>query len=276
MLHLSLRLQHRVLPLPELRLGALQFIGGPLCLPLRLLQGPFRLLQLLPQAGALDIQPLQLVGPAEDPGAAAGGAAGHGTSRIEHLAVQGDDPEPVAIPPGGRDGRIQILHHRYTPQQIGKHRPVPGIKLDQLVRHPHKAGLPGQALRLPQFAGPDGAEGQDGGPASVPPLQILDDGLSVLLPVHHQVLHCAPQRGLNGHCVLVRHMEQSGHRAVDVVQRPPLDLPHDQLDRLGVPLVELLHLGEHSDPGGQGIFIHLEADMALSGLLRLLFPPVQP
>ena len=40
--------------------------------------------------------------------------------------------------------------------------------------------------------------------------------------------------------------------------------------------MELLHLGEHSDPGGQGIFIHLEADMALSGLLRLLFPPVQP
>ena len=71
-------------------------------------------------------------------------------------------------------------------------------------------------------------------------------------------------------------MEQSGHWAVDVVQGPPLDLSHDQLDRLGVPLVEFLHLGEHPDPGGQGVFVHLEADMALSGLLRLLFPPVQP
>ena len=276
MLHLGLRLQHRVLPLPELRLGGLQFIGGPLYLPLRLLQGPGRLLQLLLQAGALGVQPLQLVGPAEDPGAAAGGAAGHGASRIEHLAVQGDDPESIAIPPGGRDGRVQILHHRHAPQQIGKYRPVPGIKLDQLVRHPNKARLPGQAPRLPQLAGPDGTEGQDGGPASVPPLQILDDGLSVLLTVHHQVLHRTPQCGLNGHCIPVRHMEQSGHWAVDVVQGPPLDLSHDQLDRLGVPLVEFLHLGEHPDPGGQGVFVHFKADMALSGLLRLLFPPVQP
>ena len=40
--------------------------------------------------------------------------------------------------------------------------------------------------------------------------------------------------------------------------------------------MELLHLTEHPDPGNQGVFVHFKADMALSGLLRLLFPPVQP
>ena len=66
-------------------------------------------------------------------------------------------------------------------------------------------------------------------------------------------------------------MEQPGHRAVDVAEIPTLGLPHDQLDRLGVALIELLHLGEHMDPGGEGVLVHLELPV---GLLGGLHPPL--
>ncbi len=42
-----------------------------------------------------------------------------------------------------------------------------------------------------------------------------------------------PQRGLNGHGVLLRHLQQVGHRTVDMLEASPLGLPHHQLDRLG-------------------------------------------
>ena len=118
----------------------------------------------------LGIQPLQLVGPAQNARRAAGGAAGHGAPGVEHLAVQGDDAELVAVLPGRGDGRVQVLHHHHPAQQVGEHIPVPGVELHQLVGHPHKAGLPLEAARLPQVVGSDGAQGQDGGPAAVPAL----------------------------------------------------------------------------------------------------------
>ena len=246
---LALSLQDGVLPLPQLALGRLHLIAGGGGLPVRLLQRLGGLGQLLPQAPALFVQPLQLVGTAQDAGTAAGGAAGHGAAGVQHLPVQGDDAELIAVFPGRCDGVVQVLHHRHPAQQVGKHVPVLGLEGDQLISHPHEAGLPPEGLSLPQLPRPDGAEGQNGGPACVSALQILDDGLAVLLPVHHQVLHGAPQRGLNGHGVLLRHLQQVGHRTVDMLEASPLGLPHHQLDRLGVALVELLHLGEHLHPG---------------------------
>ena len=35
-------------------------------------------------------------------------------------------------------------------------------------------------------------------------------------------------------------------------------IPHHQLYRLGVALVELLHLGEHVDTGVEGVLLHLD------------------
>ena len=142
--------------------------------------------------------------------------------------------------------------------------------MHQTVGHPHKTGLSLQLTGLPQLVGPDGAQGQNGGPAAVPALQVLDDRLAVLLPVHHDILHGPAQGGLNGHGILVGHLQQVGHRAVDIPQAPPLGLPHDQLHRLGVALVDLLHFGQHFDAGGQGILLHAQLHIPLPGLLRLL------
>ena len=264
-------LQNGVLPHPQLALGGLQLITGGGGLPLCLGQGPGGLRPLVPDAHDLLIEPLQLVGPAQDAGAAAGGAAGHGTAGVEHLAVQRDDAEFIAVLPGGGDGGVQVLHDGHTAQKVGKYVLISGVEGDQLIPHSHKAGLPGQALGLSQFPRADGADGQDGGAAPVPALQIVDDGLAVLLPVHHDVLHGPAQGGLDGHGVPVGHLQKVGHRAVDVFQPPPLGLSHDQLHRLGVALVDLLHLGEQLDPGGQGVFLHLQLHLAVLHLLRL-FP----
>ena len=46
----------------------------------------------------------------------------------------------------------------------------------------------------------------DGGPAPVPALQVLNNGLAVLLPLHHEVLHGPAQGGLDGHGVPVGHL----------------------------------------------------------------------
>ena len=89
------------------------------------------------------------------------------------------------------------------------------------------------------------------------------------------MLHSAPQGDLYGHGIPVGHMDEPGHRAVDMLQVSPLGLSHHQLYRLGVALVELLHLGEHMDAGGNGILLHLELDMGLLGGPGLLLPAVQ-
>ena len=75
--------------------------------------------------------------------------------------------------------------------------------------------------------------GQEGAPTAVPALEVLDGGLAVLLPLHHNVLHGAAQGGLNGHGAVVGHVEQPGHRAVNSLELAPPSLPHHQLHRLG-------------------------------------------
>ena len=90
------------------------------------------------------------------------------------------------------------------------------------------------------------------------------------------MLHGAAQGGLNGHGAVVGHVEQPGHRAVNSLELAPPGLPHHQLYRLGVALVELLHLGEHVDAGLEGVLLHLELDMALLGLLGLFPAGLQP
>ena len=203
---LALRLEDGVLPLAQLGLGSLQLVGGGGGLPLRLGQGLCPLGHPCANIPQLAVQPLQLVGSAQNSGAAAGRSAGHGAARVEHLAVQGDDAELIAILPGGGDGGVQILHNGHPAQQVGKDVLIPGVERDEPVGHPHEAGLLFQGVPLLEKARADGAEGQDGGPAPVPALQVLDDRLAVLLPVHHQVLHGPAQSGLDGHGVPVGHL----------------------------------------------------------------------
>ena len=167
---LALGLQDSVLPFTQLGLSGLHLIGGGCRFPVRLLQLPGCLGQAILQPLALGSEPLQLVGPAENTGAAAGAAAGHRAAGVQNLPVQGDDAEAVSVLPCHSDGGIQMLHHDDPSQQVGKDIAVLGRKLHQLIGNAHETGLPAEASRFPQIRGPDGAQGQDGGPAAVPPL----------------------------------------------------------------------------------------------------------
>ena len=146
-----------------------------------------------------------------------------------------------------------------------------GGELHQTVPHAHEAWLMLHG-GIPELGGTHGAHGEEGTPAAIPALEEVDGSLAVLLAVHHDVLHGAPQGDLHCHRIGVGHVDQPGHRAVDVAEVPPLGLPHDQLHRLGVALVELLHLGEHMDPGGEGVLVHLELLVGLLGGVHLPLP----
>ena len=185
----------------QLRLGGLQLVGCGSGLPLSFGQGPGPLRHPGADVLKLAVQPLQLVGPAENAGASAGGAAGHGSAGVEDLAIQSDNAEGILVLPGRGDGGVQILHDGHPPQQIGKDIFVPGVEGDKLVADAHKAGLVFQLLPVLEVARADGADGQNGSPPPVPALQVLDNRLAVLLAVHHDVLHGPAQGGLNGHGV---------------------------------------------------------------------------
>ena len=258
-----------------LGLGSLHLVGSSGGLPLSLLHGVGRVGQLLGHAGALLSQPLQLVGPAQDARAAGRRAAGHGAAGVEHLAVQGNNFEAIVVFPGHSDGLVHILGHHGAAQQVGKDLLIPGVKLDEFVAQAHKAGLPAHAL-IPEVGRPHGGQGQEGAPTAVPAFQVLDGGFAVLLPLHHDMLHSAPQGDLDGHGAGVGHVDEPGHRAVDPPKLALLGLPHHQLYRFGVALIHLFHLGEHMDAGVQGVVLHLEFDVALLRLPGLPLPGLQP
>ena len=252
-----------------LGLGGLHLVLGGGDLPGCLLQRAAGLVQALPDADNLNVQPLQLIGTAEDARTAGHGAARHRAAGVEHLAVQRDDLEPASILAGDGNGLVHILRDNRPAQEAGKDPPVLPVKFNELVAHAHKACLVCHAP-VPKLAGADGGEGQEGGPAGVPALEVLNGVLAVLLPLHHHVLHGGAERDLDGDGVLFRHMDEARHGAVDSPQLAALRLPHHQLHRLGVALVELLHLGEHVDAACQRAFLHLELDVLLLGLPGLL------
>ena len=270
-----LQLEDIVLMATLLGLGGLHLIGGGGGLPLGLLHGVGRVGQLPGHTGTLLLQPLQLVGPAQNTRAAGGRAAGHGAAGVEHLAVQGNDLEAVVVFPGHGNGLVHILGHHRAAQQIGKDLLIPGVKLDEFVAQAHEAGLLSYPL-VPEVGRPHGGQGQEGAPPAVPAFQVLDGSFAVLLPLHYDVLHGAPQGDLNGHRAGVGYMDQPRHRAVDTPELAFLGLPHHQLHRFGVALIHLFHLGEHMDAGVEGIVLHLELDVALLRLLGLPLPGLHP
>ena len=264
-----LQLEDLILVGALLRLSRLQLIGGCGGLPLCSLKGLSGLLHIGGDLRTLRPEALQLVGPAEDTGAAGYRSAGHGTARVEHLSIQGDNLKAVSILSGHGNGPIHILGNDGAPQKAGKNLLIPGVKSDKGVAHPHKAALPLHPS-VPELGGANGRERQESGPARVPALQIGDSGFAVLFTVHHQVLHRASQRNFNSHGAAVGHVDKAGNRTVNPLQLSPLGLPHHQLDRLGVSLIDLFHLGEHMDAGLERVVLHLELHMALPGRLRPL------
>ena len=261
--------------LPDLPLGSFQLIAGSGGLPLGPVPVPPGLLQGLAQALGLSLQAGELIGPAQNTGAAAHRAAGHGAAGVQHLAVQGDDLEAVAVLPGHGDGGVHVLRDNSAAQQVGEHPAVFPVKGDKSVAHAHKALLPLHAP-VPELGGADGAQGQEGGPSPVPPLEPGDGGLAVLLPFHHDILRGAAQGDLDGHGIRIGHPDEGGHRPPDALELAAPGLSHHQLHRLLVALVAFLQLGEQMDAGAEGSVLHLQLPPALLGLFRPALPGLDP
>ena len=152
----SLQPQHLILGLAALGLRRLQLVLGGGQLPVGSLHG-----------GTAALEPLQLRRPAQYAGAAAGGAAGHGTAPIDDLAVQCHDPEGVAVLPGHGDAAVQVLHDHRAAQKAVEDIPVLLVERHQSRSQTHEAELAFHAL-LPQLLAADGGQGQECRPAAVP------------------------------------------------------------------------------------------------------------
>ena len=270
--------------------GALQpqdLVLGPAALALRRLQlvlrggqlpagGLLRLLgvlQGLVHSPGPAVQLLKLRRPAQHARGAGGGAAGHGAAAVDHLAVQSDDAEGVLVLPGHGNAAVHVLDDHRAAQKALKDVPVLLVKGDEAGGDTHKAELPLHAL-LPQLATPDGGERQEGGAAAVPLLEVVDGAFSVLLPVHHNVLEPRPQGNLNGQAVLPLGPHQIRHGAMDSPEAA-LRL-HHSLDRLGKPLVLLLHLRQQADAVVQGAGVHGQLHPLIRGGGGLLSPLLHP
>ena len=260
--------QHRVLCLTQLGGGGVQFIvgGGQLALHVGQLGGGG--LQILHQAVLLAVQSFQLVGTGQDARASGHGTAGHGAAGIEHLTVQRDDAEPVTKLAGDGHGPVHVLGNDDTAQQVGENVGVALVKGNERVAHADETVFlfHGLVAEIGRF---DGIHGQESGAAAVAALQPLNCVLTVLIPLHHDILHGAAQSDLNGDGVLVGYVEQSGHRTVDALDAAPLRLIHHQLDRLGVAFVHLLHLGQQADAGVQIVLLHLQVAVLFLSLIHL-------
>ena len=67
---------------------------------------------------------------------------------MEHLAVQGDDAEPMTIGTGHGDGVIHGLHNDGFPQEIGENLPVLAVAGQQVHSDAHKSAALFQAPLL--------------------------------------------------------------------------------------------------------------------------------
>ena len=97
---------------------------------------------------------------------AVGGTARHGTAPVDHLTVQRDDAEGVAILPCHGDTAVHVLHHNGAAQQTVENILISVVKAHQSGGKAHEAEL---LLHAPlfQFVAPNSGQRQEGGTACV-------------------------------------------------------------------------------------------------------------
>ncbi len=272
--HTLFQLQNGVLVFAALGHGGFHFVVGGGQLAAGLLQNTIGTFQIFRQLLQLLTQPLQFVGTGKNTRTLAGRTTGHGTAGVQHLAVQSDQFEAMTVLTGNSNSNIHILRNDHTAQQVGEYFFVFGIELNQLVTQTNDA-LFIHDLTITEISRTDGSQRQECGTACIAALQVLDGGLTVFLTVHHDMLHGAAQSGFDCHGILVRHMDQSGDRAVDSAQISALGIGHDYLNCLGITLVHLLHFGEHMNAGVQIVLLHLQIDLFLLCVSRLFLAGLQ-
>ena len=195
-----------------LRRRYLSLRGGKLLLRRLLLAK--RLLQPFTQGERLFMQFFYFYGTAEQTGISCQGAAGQRTARINHLTVQRNNAEPVAIAAGNRYGRIQILGDNNPAQNGVKHPLVCRLALAKRSRNPYKTRAAFQPLLL-QYISPHGRQWQKGRAPLVLLLQQKNRPLCILLLTNNNILHSSAHRRLNGDRIGARYTDQPGHRPMN-------------------------------------------------------------
>ena len=105
--------------------------------------------------------------PAQEPRISGQRASGQGAAGVNHLAVQGDDPEPVVELFGNGHSVVQAFRHRYPAQQGIDDALILSVKPAKPARNAHKAHTVLQA-RLLQHVSFNSGQGQKGSPSAVP------------------------------------------------------------------------------------------------------------
>ena len=148
LLFLALEPQDLVLSLTKLIPGCGHLEFHLVAKPLSFLQICFCDSSLLLQFLFLPRQFFQFVGSGQNACFLIGTAAGHGTTRVHDLTVQGDDLKSVFILLGHMDGRIHIGYDHRSSQQIFHNAAVLIITFHQLRCNAHKSTAASKATFL--------------------------------------------------------------------------------------------------------------------------------
>ena len=227
----------------------------------------FGLAGLFAKIPRLLLQPFDLGPAGEQPRALDAGAARHGAAGVDHLAVQGNDPEPVAVLFGKPHRGIEILRNGGAPEQAAHHTLVLRVRFHQRRSEADEARFIFQAL-FAEYVSLHRRQGQEGSAAAFGLLEIPDRLFGVLFPVTDQVLRRRTEGRLHRQRIGRPCLHQTGNRAVDAGEPAPFGLLHDRLDALGEPFQVAFHFFKKPDPAG--LFPRIEAP-----LLRLFLGGIQ-
>ena len=246
LLFLTLETKHLILGATELLLGSVHLelclVHDPLCFLQIGLAGSCLGLQLLFFLGQL----FQLIGTAQDAGFLVHRTAGHGTTGIHHLTIQGYDLEAIAELLCSGNCSVDILSDNDSAQEVVHDTTVAVIAGNKLRCDAHITTAVFNTFFI-QGLTLDHRDGQEGCATATGAFQISDGRLGILLIIHNDLLHSATQSDLDGNGIFVVGADQAGYRSMDIPQSAPLALLHDHTNRLLITFKIPLHGTEYTD-----------------------------
>ena len=264
---LARELQHSFVCRTLLRLGDLQLVLRLGQLTLRFLRVAEGKVKLFLQTAALGGKLLELVGAAEDAGAARYAAARHGAAAVDDLSVERDDAEAVLILSRHRNAAVQIVRHDRAPEKAEENILVLFVEPDKLARNADEAILPVKSLFVQRLAA-DGGKRQKGRTPTVALLEEADGAFGVLLAVDDDILHAGAECDLDRDGIAPIDRHQACNGTVYAAKRLLSGGLHDEFDRLVEPVVLLFHLAQHVDAGVEVVHLHGKRN---APFLRALF-----
>ena len=147
-------------------------------------------------------------------GAAAAPAAAHRPARLDHVAVERDEPRAIAVAARERRRCREVLHQVGVRQQLVHHRSVGRIDVDRVGRRPEHAGLARPRRVAAGSRRSQEVERQHRRPAARA-ANGGEDRLGGLGGVDDDVLGAAPEGAGDGGLAPWRHAEQVGDAAAN-------------------------------------------------------------